>query len=135
MGFPVAYKRAKNPTSCNISLLQKSSARFFRVTKGNFNRSIQTQYLKENDTNSTTSIHIVIKVKRVFLIIHHQIRGRTSLGKRIYANNLLRRITDELLMHRSIRSFNNPPSRKTQGHLTDVRAREGSKRPFRGWEF
>ena len=30
-------------------------------------------------------------------------------------------------MHRSIRSFNNPPSRTTQGHLTDVRAREGGE--------
>ena len=28
-------------------------------------------------------------------------------------------------MHRSIRSFNNPPSRTTHGHLTDVCAREG----------
>ena len=30
-------------------------------------------------------------------------------------------------MHRSIRSFNNPPSRTTHGHLTDVRAREGGE--------
>ena len=30
-------------------------------------------------------------------------------------------------MHRSIRKFNNPPFQATQGHLTDVRAREGGE--------
>ena len=30
-------------------------------------------------------------------------------------------------MHRSIRSFNNPPSQTTHRHLTDVRAREGGE--------
>ena len=48
-------------------------------------------------------------------------------------------------MHRSIRSFNNPPSRTTQGHLTDVRVRKrgefdqkglfvgGKFKPCPGW--
>ena len=35
-------------------------------------------------------------------------------------------------MHRSIRSFNNPPSRTTHGHLTDVRAREGGELDQKG---
>ena len=30
-------------------------------------------------------------------------------------------------MRRSIRRFNNPPFQATQGHLTDVRAREGGE--------
>ena len=35
-------------------------------------------------------------------------------------------------MHRSIRSFNNPLSRTTHGHLTDVRAREGGELDQKG---
>ena len=35
-------------------------------------------------------------------------------------------------MHRSIRSFNNPPSRTTHGHLTDVRAPEGGELDQKG---